>query len=234
VIIVKKHICLLLVICLLLSALLSGCGGDGKKILGTWTAEIDYAAAVNAGINHAAAENSGIDSQEDIEDLTEYIQFDTFPLLTTFTFYEDGTYTVTTDSISVFNAVHTIRNHMAAGMLEYVDDLLRKEDLSLSVNEFLGYLGLNKINLGEYLITDRALGEMAELLSKGTTGLYRVKNGKIYMTSGTDAILTEENYDTYTLDGNTLTLHECHCEQEEGFENINQELYPLVLTRVEE
>lgn len=203
---------------------LSGCNGDAKKIVGSWQAEIDYAAAVNAGIS----------SVQGAEEMAEYIAFDTFPLLTTFTFHDDGTYSVTMDPSSVFNAVQNIRAHVATGMLEYVEDMLKEKNIPMSVNEYLAFLGLNRLTLGQTLVSDRALAEMAEELNKGSTGLYRVKNGKIYMSASTDEELTEENYDTYILDGNTLTLTECHCKQEAGFENINQELYPLVLTRIEE
>ncbi len=222
----KRAISFFLVLTLLLGCTLalSGCNSDKKKIIGSWQAKIDYAAAVNAGIS----------SVQGADKMAEYIAFDSFPLLTTFTFYEDGTYSVMMDPSSVFNAVQNIRAHVAMGMLEYVEDMLKEKNIPMSVNEYLAFHGLNRLTLGQSLVSDRALAEMAKELNKGSTGLYRVKNGKIYMTSSTDEELTDENYDTYTLDGNTLTLHECHCQQEEGFENISQEIYPLVLTRVEE
>lgn len=220
----KRMTSMLLALAMVLSCCLalSGCNADQKKIVGTWQAEIDYAAAVNAGI----------ESVKGAEKMAKYIEFDTFPLLTTFTFHDDGTYTVTMDASSVFSAVQNVRAHVAMGVLEYVENLIKEKNLPLSVNEYLAFIGLNRLTLGQTLVTDRALEEMAEELSKETTGLYRVEKGKIYMTSSTDEELTEENYDTYTLDGDTLTLHECHCQQEEGFENINQEIYPLVLKRV--
>lgn len=222
----KKTISMLLIISLLLSStlVLTGCNGDSKKIIGSWQAEIDYAAAVNAGIS----------SVQGAAKMAEYIKFDSFPLLTTFTFHEDGTYTVTMDPSSVFNAVQNIRTHVAMGMLEYVEDMLKEKNIPMTVNEYLAFLGLNRLTLGQTLVSDRALAEMAEELNKGSTGLYRIEKGKIYMTASTDEELTEENYDTYTLDGDTLTLLECHCKQEEGFENISQDIYPVVLTRTEE
>ena len=222
----KRTVSMMLIISLLLSCtlILTGCNSDKKKIIGSWQAEINYAAAVNAGLY----------AVDDMEKMADYIAFDSFMLTTTFTFRDDGTYTITLDSLSVFNAVQTIRNHVAAGMLEYVEDLLKEQNIPLSVNEYLAFLGLNRITLGETLITDNTLGKMAEELNKGSSGLYRVKDGKIYMTASTEEALTEENYDTYTLDGDTLTFLECHCQLEEGFESINQEMYPIVLTRTEE
>ena len=226
VIFVKKTISLLLVISLFLcnALVLTGCSSDKKNIIGTWQADINYAAAVNAGIYSA----------DGMEDMGDYFKFDEFYLTTTFTFFEDGTYTVELDSTSVFNAVHGIRGHMSAGMRQYLADEIKKAGLDVSVDSYLVMLGLNWITLGEMLLTDYTLGQIADELNRGTKGFYRVEKGKIYMTAGTDEDLTEENYDTYTLDGNTLILTECHCQQEEGFENISQEIYPLVLTRTEE
>ena len=100
----KKTISMLLIISLLLGStlVLTGCNGDSKKIIGSWQAEIDYAAAVNAGIS----------SVQGAAKMAEYIKFDSFPLLTTFTFHEDGTYTVTMDPASVFNgSAASVRLH---------------------------------------------------------------------------------------------------------------------------
>ena len=222
----KRTISALLVLVMLLSCSLSltGCNSAQKKIIGTWQADINYASAINAGIS----------SVKDADKMAKYIEFDEFMLKTTFTFFADGTYQVELDSLSVFNAVHGIRDHVAAGMLQYIKDLIQQQGLSMSVNEYLAKIGLDRFSLGESIITDRALSEMADSLSKGSTGLYRVKDGKLYVTTDTNTELTEDNYDTFTIDGDTLTLHECHCQQEAGFENISQTIYPIVLNRVTE
>ena len=219
----KKAISVFLCAALLFSMCISftGCNSDAKGIIGQWTAEINYAAAVNAGISTA----------EGMEDIYKYFQFDEFYLTTTFTFMEDGTYTVELDSISVFNAVQGIRNHMSSGMRKYLADEIKKAGLDISVDSYLGMLGLNWISLGEKLISDYTLGKIADELNKCSTGYYRVKGGKMYMTADMDTELTEENYDTYTLEGDTLTLLECHCQQEEGFENVTKDIYPIVLKR---
>lgn len=212
-------LCLSLFLCML-----SGCSNDQKNILGSWQAEIDYAAAVNAGIYSA----------EGMEDVGDYFEFDTFPLTTTFTFLADGTYTVTLDSQSVFKAVQGIRDHMAVGMQDYLTDQIIKAGLTISVNEYLALMGLDRITLGKMLLTDYTMGKIAEDLNKGSTGFYRVEKGKLYMTADLDTELTDANYDTYQLDDDTLTLLECHCQQDESFENISQDIYPVVLTRVTE
>ena len=220
----KKRISLLLCLSLFLSmsCMLSGCNQDQKQIIGIWQAEINYAAAVNAGIYSA----------DGMEDVGDYFAYDSFPLTTTFTFLSDGTYTVTLDPQSVFKAVQGIRGHMGAGMEQYLADQIKKAGLDISADAYLAMLGLNRITLGEMLFTNYTMGKIAEELSKGSSGLYRVEKGKLYMNNDINAALTEENYDTYQLDGDTLTLLECHCQQDERFENISESLYPIVLTRV--
>ena len=192
----KRTVGMILLLCVLLTTF-SGCNSDAKDIIGSWSADINYAAAVNAGIYSA----------DGMEEMGDYFKFDEFYLTTTFTFLEDGTYTVELDAVSVFNAVQGIRGHMAAGMEEYIRDEIRKAGLNISASSYLGMLGLNWITLGEMLFTDYTMGKIAEELS-------------------------EENYDTYSLDGDTLTLLECYCQQEEGFENVTKEIYPVVLKRV--
>lgn len=217
----KRTVGMILLLCVLLTTF-SGCDSDAKDIIGSWTADINYAAAVNAGIYSA----------DGMEEMGDYFKFDEFYLTTTFTFLEDGTYTVELDAVSVFNAVQGIRGHMAAGMEEYIRDEIRKAGLNISASSYLGMLGLNWITLGEMLFTDYTMGKIAEELSKGSKGRYQVKNGRIYMTEDLEQELSEENYDTYSLEGDTLTLLECHCQQEEGFENVTKEIYPVVLKRV--
>lgn len=217
----KRIISVFLLLCILLLTF-SGCNSDAKNIIGSWTADINYAAAVNAGIYSA----------DGMEEMGDYFKFDEFYLTTTFTFLEDGTYKVELDALSVFNAVKGIRGHMEAGMREYIQDEIRKAGLNISASSYLGMLGLNWITLGEMLFSDYTMGKISEELSKGSAGHYKVENGKLYMTEDLETELGEENYDTYSLDGDTLTLLECHCQQEEILENVTKELYPVVLKRV--
>lgn len=217
----KKITSMVLLLCILLTTF-SGCNSDAKDIIGSWTADINYAAAVNAGIYSA----------DGMEDMGDYFKFDEFYLTTTFTFLEDGTYKVELDALSVFNAVKGIRGHMEAGMQEYIQDEIRKAGLNISASSYLGMLGLNWTTLGEMLFSDYTMGKVAEELSKGSAGHYRVEKGKLYMTENLETELGEDNYDTYSLDGDTLTLLECHCQQEEILENVTKELYPVILKRV--
>lgn len=82
--------------------------------------------------------------------------------------------------------------------------------------------------------SDYKLGQLADRLGKEVRGFYRAQDGKLYLTTDTDMELTETNYDTYQIESDTLTLLECRCHMDEGFENISAFLYPITLTRVAE
>ena len=222
----KRSISIFLILSMLLGMALtmSGCAGDDKKILGTWKAEIDYTEALNAGIRSA----------EGMKDITKYFQADSFILTTTFTFRDDGTYTVSIDEASAENALKTIRSIVYGGFRRYLQYQVDMSGLPISVSEYLNLLGISMSELVDGALTDEVKKELLDEMVNPHTGNYRVADGKIYMTEEVDEELTEENYDTYELDGDTLTLLECHCKQEEGFEDIAQSIYPVVLTRTEE
>ena len=222
----KRSISIFLILSMLLGMALtmSGCAGDDKKILGTWKAEIDYTEALNAGIRSA----------EGMKDIAKYFQADSFILTTTFTFRDDGTYTVSIDDASAENALKTIRSIVYGGFRRYLQYQVDMSGLPISVSEYLNLLGISMSELVDGALTDEVKKELLDEMVNPHTGNYRVADGKIYMTEEVDEELTEENYDTYELDGDTLTLLECHCKQEEGFEDIAQSIYPVVLTRTEE
>ena len=82
--------------------------------------------------------------------------------------------------------------------------------------------------------SDYMIGQLADRLGTQIRGHYRAEDGKLYMTTDMDAELTDTNYDIYKIEGDTLTLSECHCHKGEGFPNIPWDLYPITLTRTTE
>lgn len=225
----KRSISFFLILTMLLGMALtmSGCAGDKKKILGTWKAEIDYTEALNTGIRSAG-------SAEGMQDMAKYFQADSFILTTIFTFRDDGTYTVAIDETSAENALKTIRSLLFDGFERYMQYQVNMSGLPISVSEYLKLLGTSLSELVDTALTDEVKEELLDGMVNPHTGNYRVADGRIYMTEELDEELTEEYYDTYELDGDTLTLLECHCKQEEGFEDIAQSIYPVVLTRTED
>lgn len=222
----KRSFSLALSVLLLCSMLcmLGGCHKEDPQIIGTWQAEINYAAIIN-DIIYAA------DSMKDVGD---YFKLDTFPLTTTFTFLDDGSYSVTIDAMEIYQSAQQIRNHMASGMNDYLADLIQKANLDISPSDYLAMMGINPITLGEQLLTTYTLGKISDQLSKEIHGHYRAEDGKLYMATDMDTELTDTNYDIYKIEGDTLTLSECHCHKDEGFKNIPRDLYPISLTRVAE
>lgn len=220
----KRAISLAVSVILLFSMLytLTGCNGEDPKIVGTWQAKIDYASIVNTVIYSA-------DSMKDVGD---YFKLDIFPLTTTFIFFDNGTFSVVVDANEIFQSQYSIRSYMAKGMEQYLAEQIRKAGLNISADDYLAMLGLNRITLGELLLTNYTLGKISEKLNTEVHGLYRAEDGKLYMTNDAGKELTDENYDLYQIEGDTLTLLECHCHMDEGFENIRGSIYPITLTRV--
>ena len=120
----KKMMSLFVCLSLLLSmgCMLGGCNSEQKKLVGTWQSEINYAPVVNTIIYSA-------DSMKGVGD---YFKLDSYTLLTTFTFWDDGTYTITVDPMEVFQSAQQIRNNMVNGMEQYLSDLIKEAGLNIS------------------------------------------------------------------------------------------------------
>ena len=107
----KRTICIFVSVVMLLSlsCLLSGCQSDTDDITGSWVADVDYAEALNAGIS----------SVEGAVLMKDYLKVDRFVLTTTFTFTENGTYTITYDEDSIANAIQSMKNDFKKGLVGY-------------------------------------------------------------------------------------------------------------------
>ena len=221
----KKTICIVLSIVMLLSMsyMLTGCKSDAEKIIGSWTADINFADAFNTGISSA----------EGMEEMGKYFQVSSFILTTTFTFREDGTYTVVHDQDSIKAALESIKGDLRSGIENYFEDMIEKAGLGMSVSELLAASGQTMDSVMEAMFNGEVMDELISEVANEYTGNYRVGDGKIYMTEDTAEEISEEYYDTYELDKDSLTLLECHCKQEEGYEDVSQSIYPVVLTRTE-
>lgn len=221
----KKIISIFLSAALLLSlmCMLGGCETDAEKIIGTWTADINYAEALNAGF----------DSAEGMEDMAEYFHVDEFILTTSFTFNEDGTFTVALDKDSAKAALEKIKDDLRSGIEKYFEDLIKEMGVSMTVSDLLAASGMTLDSMMDSMFTDEMMDDLLSEVANEYTGKYQMGEGKIFMTDSTEDEISEEYYDTYELKGDTLTLLECHCEQTEGYEGIADALYPVVLTRAE-
>ncbi len=218
----KKHICLLLVICLLLSALLAGCGSDEKKIIGKWTADIDYTDAFNTGLHSA----KGLDKN------AKHFEAEEFIVTTTLIFREDGSYSMVIEDSAAQKALQDIEYILYDGFESVLKEQFSQLGLPFSVEQYLQNQTHVIWGMVDDALTDKVKEDLLDNLVNTHTGNYRIADSKIYMTQELTEELTEENYDTYTLEKDTLTLLECHCNVEDEYQDIAKSIYPVTFTRV--
>lgn len=227
----KRTICIFVSVVMLLSlsCLLSGCQSDTDDITGSWVADVDYAEALNAGIS----------SVEGAVLMKDYLKVDRFVLTTTFTFTENGTYTITYDEDSIANAIQSMKNDFKKGLNRYFADQIRSLGLKMTVAEYLATQRLTLDSLINSIFTRQVTDELVSGIADKTTGNYLAKDGKLFLTTDTEDEIREDSYDIYELKDNTLILMECHCKPDESLEEDMEEIikeatdsiYPIILQR---
>ena len=84
----------------------------------------------------------------------------------------------------------------------------------------------------EYLQQQFDAQDLASTLTAGTTeGKYRAVKGKLYTVEEDHDAFDEEEYDLYTLDGNTLTFTAIDSSFSGLDEDMVKSLLPIVFTR---
>ena len=213
----KKRIALLLSFVLVLSLALCACGGGEKKetLIGTWNATIDIAEVYNAEI---AASGD--------EAMAEYLSVDSFAIPLVMTFNEDGTYSLTVDKEGMDAAMNGLIEDMKVGLEKYFNDYFSSMGLEIDVDEALAASGMSLDALVEEMKAEIMTEDMyADMESAGQ---YKAEDGKLYLTEDVEVEPVGGVYNTYTIEGDTLTI-------EAGTEELEDEmaelLFPLVLKR---
>lgn len=207
----KKIIALSL--CLILALSLCACGGAKEDLTGKWTTTVNMAQTFNDEM--AAADPT----------MAEYLKLDTVTIPLTLELKEDGTYVMAVDPVAMEASMTKLAEDLAAGLESYFAALLAEQGLEMDVNEALVAMGLD---------LDALVAELtAELTSEdaftayAAEGKYKAEDGKLHMTESMDEIINPAVYNTYTLEGDTLTLELGTEVLEEGMEFM----FPMILTR---
>lgn len=213
----KKRIALLLSFVLVLSLALCACGGGEKKetLVGTWNATIDIAEVYNAEIAASGDET-----------MAEYLSVDSFAIPLVMTFNEDGTYSLTVDKEGMDATMNGLLEDMKVGLEKYFNDYFSSMGLEIDVDEALAASGMSLDALVEEMKAEIMTEDMyADMESEGQ---YKAEDGKLYMTEDVEVEPVGGVYNTYTIEGDTLTI-------EAGTEELEDEmaelLFPLVLKR---
>lgn len=213
----KKKIAALLCLVLMFCMILSGCGSEKDKVLGTWEGTLDMTDALNETIASSGD-----------EEMAEYLKFDSFELKISMTFNEDNTYSLSVDEDHLYEQIDSLMEQMCDCMYRYMEDYVAELGVDMSVDELLAQMGYTMEQLVEESMDKDDLAD--SFLELETQGNFQVKDGKLFLSEGLSYAVDEDVYELYTVDGNTLTINAGSGTS--GFDDIGDYIYPMVLNKV--
>ena len=236
----KKAAALLLVLAMVFS--LCACGKS--ELVGTWQGRLDMTEQVRQEVDQTMAQmESLVSGDRELPQMSDYL--DNIILTYTIAFNEDGTYISEVDQAGIDAMAET----MKVGLADYVRQLFfvllceTLEQMGVtqelnSVEELETFLGISMdeaiseslgMTLDEYMDMMVDEGFQESIASEGLSGVgnFKNKDGKLYMSDGLDYQVDPAYYETYELDGDTLTIN-VGTATVEG----NESFYPLVLHKV--
>lgn len=209
----KKTIALLLAM-VMLTGLLAGCGGD-DALVGTWEASIDVTDQLNQQFAAAG--------------LGDYIKLDSFAMAVRFTFNEDGTYSCVVDEDGLGKALDTLKTTLRDGLTAYAQDAVDEAAAAgageFTVDDVFAAAGTTLDEMMDQMFMDDEI--KAAAAEQTAEGKYKAEDGKLYLSDAPDHIPDETMYQTYTIEGDTLTIHESV-----GGDGSDAGAYPMTLKKV--
>lgn len=208
----KRSLALILALTLVLAFALTGCGGnkDREALVGTWAGTLELADYINQELAGSGME--------------DYLSLDTFPMVLQYTFNSDGTYSAGVDEGELDKAMEGMKTEMKDGLTKYAEDMIAEQGLDLSVDELFQFMGTSLDDLLEQSFAEMDMSELVDEMA--SEGNFEAKEGKLFLSAGKEYKVDPEIYDTYTLEGDTLTLTESF-----GGDDSMNDLYPITMTR---
>ena len=208
-----------MLLCLVLVLSLCACGAK-ENLVGTWKANIELADLMNKEI---AASGD--------EAMAEAMNLESFQLPLILELREDGTCTMKVDPEAMAASADKLAADLTEGLKAYFVTMLQQQGLEVEdPTEFLTTMGLD---------LDALVAEMKDqFLSEETfaeftmESKYKAEDGKIYFSDDLESEINADEYNTYTLKGDTLTLDVGNMVIEEGQEDMAAYMFPMTLTRV--
>ena len=208
-----------MLLCLVLVLSLCACGAK-ENLVGTWKANIELADLMNKEI---AASGD--------EAMAEAMNLESFQLPLILELREDGTCTMKVDPEAMAASADKLATDLTEGLKAYFVTMLEQQGLEVEdPTEVLTIMGLD---------LDALVAEMKDqFLSEDTfaeftmESKYKAEDGKIYFSDDLESEINADEYNTYTLKGDTLTLDVGNMVIEEGQEDMAAYMFPMTLTRV--
>ena len=188
----KKRIVSVVLLLAMLLALTACGGGDADKLVGTWKCEMDLAEQIN--------DEMGLD-----DEMAEYLNFDSFEIVVYMEFNKDGTYSMYADMDTMEESLDAAVEDFADGMAQYLEAMIYEQTgMEMSADEILAMSGVSM----DDMLAEAFPEGMAEEIAEGMTmeGNFEAKDGKLFTSAGLDYDDDPEVYETYELDGSTLTI----------------------------
>ncbi len=187
-------------------------------LVGSWTGEIDDASRINLLLADAYG-----------AEMAQYWNIDSFPVTIVMTFREDGTYSQNVDKDKLEIAMEQFREDLSTGLNAFLEDLIAASDSTITVEELMDQLNISVDDLLNTVFSEESIGQVEQEYT--FEGNYQTEDGKLYTSVGLDYNVDKNWYETYELNGDTLTLLSLVCT-EDGQE-ADQDRYPIVLTKTE-
>ena len=209
----KRILSVILMLAILLS--FTACGsGDKEKLVGTWKCEMDLAEQINTVM--------GLE-----EESAESLNFVSFTIVLYMQINEDDTYSLYADTDALEQTMEAAMASFAEGMTKYLEDMVLAETgIAMSADDILAASNTTMYEMLAEAFPEGMVEELAEGMKQ--EGKFKAKDGKFYTSAGLEYEVDPAVYETYTLEGTTLTLLEYVGEDAGDTMNV----YPMVFNKV--
>ena len=185
-----KKVLSICMIALMMLTMLTGCvSKTDKAMLGKWVCEIDFSGYFNEGM---ASE----------PEVAEYLAVDEFMIQIELYLNADGTYKMTADNDANMASYEAVKAELEVGMEAYLTAAAAEYEMTLE-----DVLAASETTIADMVDESFSTEMYYEIIGEmESEGKFKAANGKLFMSDGLDHEIDKNYYETYTLEGNVLTI----------------------------
>lgn len=211
----RKLALLLAALALLLS--LSACGSDNKALVGTWKADIDATELINGQLSELGMEALALESRCVI---TLELEFS-----------PEQHYTSRVDTAATLASLSAYFKELIPAVTEQLYKSAEESGLDRSTFDS-AFAERYDCTPEEYMQQQFDAQDLGAVMNAGVIeGKYRARGGKLYTTEENHDVFAEEDYDVYTLEGDTLTFSAVNGSFSGLDQDMIEQLLPITFTR---